>query len=346
MSRTRYQVVARRLCSTLTFVILMLTYSTSAFAGTIVGWGGNTYGQVSGIPEGDDIVDISAGLYHGLALRRDGSIAAWGYDRSGVVSGTPTGSGFVKVIAGYFDSVALRQDGSLVNWGLLRTGAFIDLSLVGSGFHSVAAGNRTVYALRADGSIGSWGINQYSQISNTPTGTGFIQIAAGQTHAYALRANGSIAAWGRDHYGQVSSTPTGTGYIGIAAYLEGGIALRADGSVITWGQDGDFANLKRDTPTEFGFTSVAGSTGGHVFAIRPDRSLVSWGWNHVGQASQTPKNLPFTKVMGGFDFGIALTPDRAPVPEPGTAILGMIGSIAILARSRFARHRSRADTWI
>ena len=49
------------------------------FAGTIVGWGDNTYGKATP-PAGSDYVAMAAGGHHGLALKADGSIVGWGYN--------------------------------------------------------------------------------------------------------------------------------------------------------------------------------------------------------------------------------------------------------------------------
>ena len=38
------------------------------------------------------------------------------------------------------------------------------------------------------GSIAAWGLDDFGQVSNTPTGTGFTAIAGGFYHGYALRA--------------------------------------------------------------------------------------------------------------------------------------------------------------
>ena len=66
------------LAAAMVVVSVWLAGATAARAGTIVAWGKDSHGQVSGVPAGDDFIAIAAGRHFGLALRDDGSIAAWG----------------------------------------------------------------------------------------------------------------------------------------------------------------------------------------------------------------------------------------------------------------------------
>ncbi|MFN9269672.1 MAG: PEP-CTERM sorting domain-containing protein [Planctomycetaceae bacterium] len=129
-------------------LVTMGSTAQIAVAGSIVAWGNDDYGQVSGTPTGTGFTAIASGGFHGYALRADGSIAAWGSDFFGEVSNTPTGTGFT----------------------------------------AIAAGGSFGYALRADGAIAGWGNDGDGQVSSTPTGTGFTAIAGGFSHGYALRA--------------------------------------------------------------------------------------------------------------------------------------------------------------
>ena len=64
----------------------------------------------------DDVVQVSAGEGHVLALRRDGTIAGWG--SSHVRHRVPSGlCDVVEVSAGDNHSLALRSDGTVVAWG-------------------------------------------------------------------------------------------------------------------------------------------------------------------------------------------------------------------------------------
>jgi len=79
---------------------------------------------------------IAAGGYHTVAFKDDGSVVAWGYNGDGQVTGTPTSDpysataspvtlggqvlrGVTAIAAGKDHTVALKTDGSVVSWGLL-----------------------------------------------------------------------------------------------------------------------------------------------------------------------------------------------------------------------------------
>jgi len=65
-----------------------------------------------------------------------------------------------------------------------------------------------------------------------------------------------------------------------------------------------------------------------VFAVAPwasadmsGGSIVSWGWDHYGQISNTPTGSGFVDITAGYGTSHALT----PVPTPGAVVLGCIG---------------------
>ena len=96
-------------------IVLVFAISPSTFAGMIMAWGDNWYGQVEDIPLGDDFVDISTAYWgHGLAQKSDGSLVSRG--RSDV-NEVPTGNDFVAISAGSYYNLALRSDGSLAAAG-------------------------------------------------------------------------------------------------------------------------------------------------------------------------------------------------------------------------------------
>src|SRR3954463_5615702 len=73
-----------------------------AQVGEVVAWGTNTFGQIT-IPAGaTNVVAISAGLNHNLALRTDGSVIAWGDNSFGQFNVPARMTAVFPVAAGEF----------------------------------------------------------------------------------------------------------------------------------------------------------------------------------------------------------------------------------------------------
>ena len=60
---------------------------------------------------------ISSGANHVCALTNEGSVMCWGDDDFGQISGRPTTGRFVQISCGDNHSCALRDDGALLCWG-------------------------------------------------------------------------------------------------------------------------------------------------------------------------------------------------------------------------------------
>jgi len=90
------------------------------------------------------VTAIAAGSWHTVALKNDGTVVAWGYNGYGEVTGTPTDSaianpvtlggqvlsGVTAIAAGQGHTVALKNDGTLVEWGATVTPTTDDPSSV------------------------------------------------------------------------------------------------------------------------------------------------------------------------------------------------------------------------
>ena len=87
--------------------ILSVCISQSAFAGSLVGWGYNLYGQVDP-PAGNDYVAVAAGEYYGLPLKSNGSIVGWGRNNYGQAT-PPAGNDYVAIAAGGYHSLAIAE---------------------------------------------------------------------------------------------------------------------------------------------------------------------------------------------------------------------------------------------
>ena len=263
--------------------------------GTLVSWGADSYGDVSGTPSGS-FTAVAAGVYHNVAIRTDGTLDSWGSDLYGEVSGTPTGT-FTAVAAGDGYSVAVRTDGTLVSWGNDSAGQVTDTPT--GTFTAVSAGFDHSVAIRTDGTLVSWGPDFYGLVSGTPAGT-FKAVSAGAYGSAAIRTDGTLVSWGYDAFGEVTNTPAGTFKAVAAGYSP--VAIRTDGTLVSWGIDE--GGEVTDTPTGT-FTAVAGDYSCSL-AIRTDGTLASWGGGEFGQVSGTPTGT-FTAVAAGADHIVAIS---------------------------------------
>ncbi|MBB5031505.1 RCC1 domain-containing protein [Prosthecobacter vanneervenii] len=300
--------------------------------GTLAAWGNNGSGQLgdstftqrttpvlvnktNGLSAlyGKQVVAISAGFNHSLALCSDGTVAAWGDGSQGQLGNGSTSSSSVPRLV------------------------VASSALYGKTVVAVAAGLAHSLALCSDGTVASWGFNVYGQLGNatttnssSPTAVNtanrisqlyaktVVAIAAGGLHSLALCSNGTLVAWGLNSSGQIGDNSTTNRLVPVAvntasgtsalagktiALLAGGtqhsLALCTDGSLTAWGnnasgQIGDNSTTSRLVPTtvntDNGISALAGKTvtsivagSAHNLAQTADGSLAGWGANSNGQ---------------------------------------------------------------
>jgi hypothetical protein len=138
-----------------------------------------------------NIVQVTGGIYHSMALKGDGSVWVWGNGRNGQL-----GTGFTVNIGGP---------------GPIGLG----ISEFYQHVIAIAAGSYHSLALTDDGKVWAWGNNTFGQIGDgldttirlSPTRvlvaaggeqlSGVIAIAAGYRHSVALKADGTVWVWGK-----------------------------------------------------------------------------------------------------------------------------------------------------
>ncbi|MBI5696276.1 MAG: thrombospondin type 3 repeat-containing protein [Nitrospirae bacterium] len=235
-----------------------------------------------------DVVAVSIGDYHALALKSDGTVWAWGSNVTGQVGNNSSmneagsvqvtgvdGVGYladvVAVSAGDYHSLALKADGTVWAWGYNVNGQLGDNSTYydsrtpvqvkgagGTGYLAnvvaVSAGHNRSLALKADGTVWAWGLNSYGQLGdNTTTDrhapvqvlgpggsgylTGVVSISSGHDHSLALRSDGTVWAWGYNGSGQLGDgtqttrkTPVQMKGVGGAGYISDAVAVSAGGN--------------------------------------------------------------------------------------------------------------------
>ncbi|WP_082861493.1 triple tyrosine motif-containing protein [Fictibacillus phosphorivorans] len=181
--------------------------------GTVWTWGYNSYGQLGNgktentpypqqviMEDGTplkDVVSISSGAWHTLALKKDGSVYGWGWNRGSQLSVTPQ----------MYNTKALpilTEDKKVLS-GII--------GIQGGGDHSLALTNKN--------EVMTWGNNTYGQLGNGSTSStpqmypGFVldsnnerltqikALNASGYSSYALTFDSKILSWGRNQFGQL-----------------------------------------------------------------------------------------------------------------------------------------------
>ncbi|MFA6285846.1 MAG: chitobiase/beta-hexosaminidase C-terminal domain-containing protein [Opitutaceae bacterium] len=314
--------------------------------GTVWGWGYNGSGQLgtnyspssTNVPirvgTVANMIAITAGNYHVLALKTDGSVSAWGSNGSGQLGNNSTSSRgvagavtltgqYIAIAAGYDNSAALRIDGTLFTWGANyygqtgngTTASPVKLPAAVSGLFvitGIAAGQHTV-VVDNQGQLLSWGYNSYGQLGQ---GSNVNQTTPALVQALTFANQLSLPTLSPDG-GRYLSAPTVT-----VASSDPGVTLRYtfDGSEPTASSASIVSgatlvpaqgllkvkafksgSVASETKTAAYLTGDQVSTGqDHTLALRRDGTVWAWGDNDYGQLGQgtSSGSLYPAKVVG------------------------------------------------
>jgi alpha-tubulin suppressor-like RCC1 family protein len=283
----------------------------------VTAWGENSSGQVA-VPAGvTNVVAVSGGAAHSLALLNDGSMIGWGSNSYGQTN-VPAGlSDIIAVAAGRSHNLALRGDGTVAVWGdntYGQTNVPVGLTdVVG-----IAAGQYHSLALRSDGTVVAWGPDGLGQ-TNVPSGLNNVAaVAAGYDHSLAIKADGTLVAWGRGGPGQIGYGLYGQAVVPVdlnevIAAAGGGshtLVLKADGNVVVWGQHNYTSEGPPvgPVPVPPGFSNgVAVASGGyHSLALEADGTVVAWGVDTAGQIDVPVGLTKVVAIAAGGEHSLAL----------------------------------------
>jgi len=109
--------------------------------GTVIGYGDNTFGQITIPASATNVVAVAAGDFYGLALRSDGVVIGWPSDDPI----PPIATNVIAISAGRFHWLALKADGSVVG--------SVDIPDSATNVVAIATGFGYSLAARADGSV-------------------------------------------------------------------------------------------------------------------------------------------------------------------------------------------------
>ncbi len=260
--------------------------------------------------------DISAGVFHSLALKDDRTVVGWGSNEHGQINVPGNLKDVIAIDAGVFHNLALKSDGTVVAWGINDLGQ-CDVPEGLNSVIAIAAGGGHSVALKEDGTVIVWGDNWYGQ-TDIPDGLNNVTaIAAGDDHILALKADGTVVGWGSNEFGQSLITSSrknkieeGGGAIQIGGGATHSVALRADGTVLHWGITIASDNLYPPEDLRNSGNVISIDIGNrHNLALKGDGTVVAWGRNTSGQ-SNVPNGLKdVIAIAAGFQHSVALKED-------------------------------------
>jgi len=268
--------------------------------GTVWAWGRNDFYQLGTgsatahgtgtatpvqVPNLSNVVAVSGGPLHSLALKSDGTVWGWGTNADGELglgsavavphpTQLPALTQIVEVTANAFTTMALKSDGSVWTTGD-NFDAQLGLGFQGGGFFTSfgrvigpnAAGFLTGVALPAA---------PCTVVPPAPPPTVHprcttASIAAGGDHALAVLDSGGVVAWGNDDHGQLGNAvhllPNNDGGGGTSALPVGVLPIY---------------------PFQLPVQVAAG--GAQSSALEPGGSVTGWGANGLGQLGDSLTN--------------------------------------------------------
>lgn len=280
----------KRLCITLILLLFTFYLGAQTESGYLISWGSRVGG-----PFPDNIVKISMGYFHSVALLEDGSLAAWGDNLANVPWGSnidygrcvvPPGNDFIDVSASSYISAAVKYDGSIVTWGSY------ECNIPGNNYKAVSVNKYgSIMALCTDGTLKVFG-NNYMDQSQVFGDSTYSSIDSGEGYFVALKTDGSLREW--DYTGAQHEVPAGYDYVAIDAEYEHCLALKADGSIVAWGIN-EYGVC--DVPAGNDFVAIAAG-GIHNVALKADGSMVAWGYNEHGECN-VPAGNDYSRVFAG-----------------------------------------------
>lgn len=304
-----------------------VTFVLQHLDGAIVGWGNYYYDQSIQPPGLADVVAISAGGTHSLALKSDGTVASWGcltvgYQRGAlatpqwltdVVAVAASGHGGLSPPSEH--SLALRSDDTVIGWGYDYNGQATPPQGLTNAI-AISAGGQHNLALKSDGTVIGWGAN-YSGEATPPYGLmNATAISAGYGYSLALKSDGTVVNWGANYLGRMTPPQGLANVIAISAGFTHCLALRSDCTVVAWGNN----NFGQATVPP-GLTDVIAISAGmwQSLALKSDGTVVGWGSNLNGEAIPPAGLTNVVAISTGNQYSLALrdiTPPSIGVQSP------------------------------
>ncbi len=259
-----------------------------------------------------DIIPISGGALHSLALQSDDTVAAWGNNGLGqtTIPSDLTAYLVQAVAGGSYHSLALQTNGVVRAWGYAGLGqTTVPSGLVG--IVAIETGTYHSLALNRTGGVVAWGLNNSAQ-TDVPTDlTNVAAITGGNGFSLALKSDGSLVVWGLENQSGQTDIPTGLNdVIAISSGAYHNLALKQNGTVVAWGDNRDGQST---VPTDL--TGVIAISAGsfHSIALKADGTVVAWGYDDYGQVTVPTGLTGVVTIAAGEYHNLALKADGSLV---------------------------------
>ena len=254
--------------------------------GTILAVGDTTaYEDVSNL---HGVTAISAEGTHTVGLKSDGTVSATDLYNYGTITNW---TNIVAISSNEGDFIGLKADGTIVT---TRRSKFRDDEYDLSNWDNIVAissgcnliSPHTV-GLKSDGTVLAVGDNDYGQC-DVNNWNNIIAISAGNKHTIGLKSDGTVIAVGDNNYGQcdVSSWSNITA---ISAGDNHTIGLKSDGTVIAVG-DNNYGQCDVSSWSNIAAISAGGS---HTVGLKSNGTVVAVGDNYYGQCDVNNWNSSF-----------------------------------------------------
>lgn len=300
---------------------------------------------------GEYVTQVAIGPNHMLALSSENRLFGWGWNNAGEVG----------------DNTRVQRTSPVeitANFSLGVDENVIDIAAgFSTGFVITDAGTIYTWGLNNQGQLGKgdtaseFDVTDHTSYYSLETEEEFTDLDIQNGHVLGLTNLGNLYAWGSNSSGQlgVGTTTSGSSAVNITANLsitEGesittfnagnshSVVTITDGTVLTFGENGygqigDGTSVDRTSPTDItssfvfsvGEYVVAADAHSHNLVVTSLGRVFAWGYNNVGQTSETitgEVNTPLEKTSA-FDLDA--------LEAPGTVATGYLNSYMISNQS-------------